>query len=195
MRGTPSSTTERYSDREGAYPGYTSDGKWLIDSIRLRTWLQRDDGREYAVWGINSSDGAADTIYVYTPELGLPVSVSADSIVFTIRNGTVERKESGLSQVVAQPGSIVAVFGPYAYENGARWGNQLEVGMKVSLLSKLTPSRPEKEADWDKVTFCVTVGPFLLRDGVDVSYSAEQRFPIRKQPRFCAAYIYRDHRG
>ena len=157
---------------DGVTLGYTKDGKWLIDIVAVNKKLIRDDGREYAVWGVNSFSDNKDSIIIYTPELGLPIPVHNDSVVFTIKNGTIESKRSGLSQVVVQAGTEVAVFGSAAYENGARWGNQLEVGMKVSLPNTFKPSKTSMAAEWEKVTFCVTVGPYLIKDGVDVSGDA-----------------------
>ena len=154
---------------DGVTLGYTKDGKWLIDTVAVNKKLIRDDGREYGVWGVNSFSNNIDSIIIYTPELGLPVPVLKDSVVFTIKGGAIESKKTGLTQVVVQAGTEVAVFGSAAYENGARWGNQLEVGMKVSTPNTFKPSKQSMAAEWEKVTFCVTVGPYLLRDGVDVS--------------------------
>ena len=154
---------------DGVTLGYTKDGKWLIDTVAINKKLIRDDGREYAVWGVNSYTDNKGSIVIYTPEMGLPVPVLKDSVVFTIKNGTIESKKSGLTQVVVQAGTEVAVFGSAAYENGERWGNQLEIGMKVTMPNVFKPSKQSMAAEWEKVTFCVTVGPYLLRDGVDVS--------------------------
>ena len=154
---------------DGVTLGYTKDGKWLIDIVAINKTLIRDDGREYAVWGVNSYSNDKGAIVIYTPEMGLPVPVLEDSVVFTIKNGVIESKKSGLTQVVVQAGTEVAVFGSAAYENGAKWGNQLEIGMKVTMPNVFKPSKQSMAAEWEKLTFCVTVGPYLLRDGVDVS--------------------------
>lgn len=142
--------------------GYTLDGKWLIDKVDTKVKLYSQDKSASTLTGVNifTSDPAATILY--TPEIGLPVPIHAGSTVYVVRDGIAESPQTGLTSLTVKNGTYTLVF----HENA--WCTPPDVGTRVEIDYEFSPSRPEKENDWKKVTMAVAAGPLLLRNGQNV---------------------------
>lgn len=142
--------------------GYTLDGKWLIDKVGTSVKLYPQGKRESTLTGVNMFTESRAATIMYTPEIGLPVPISPGATVYVVRNGIAESPRTGLTSITVNNGTYALVFNENAWCIPPDPGTRVEIGYEFS------PSRPEKEEDWKKVTMAVAAGPLLLRNGQNV---------------------------
>ena len=147
--------------------GYTLDGKWLIDKVGTAVKLYPQGKSASTLTGVNMFTDSASATILYTPEIGLPVPIHAGSTVYVVRDGIAESPQTGLTSLTVKKGTYALVF----HENA--WCIPPDAGTRVEISYEFTPSRPEKENDWENVTMAVAAGPLLLRNGQNVVNDAD----------------------
>ncbi len=135
--------------------GFTSDGKVLIDYVRIEPYIAVS-GHNLYPWGINSYFENSGAVLYFNDKLGYPVDIPASSTVYTIQDGKVVSRSKGGTFEPGKGEALLVINSGFDFSTN--------IGATVKMKLNIAPTFGSS-ADWNKITTAIACGPFLLADG------------------------------
>ena len=149
---------------------FTSDGRALIDRVKIETKIElRNEGETaITVYAVNSY--SADNTWasaLITPDYGRALTVAPDARVVTIEQSVITGIRTGGTIPALNWGTTVLVINSSAWNNLAAYYNEPQVGNAAIRKTVYTPQH-DPASEWTNIVNGVGAGPLLLKDGADV---------------------------
>lgn len=147
---------------------FTSDGKALIDRVKVNVSITLRRKDTVGIWGVNDYYTDAASVVLITPECGYSVALQTGAVVVHIKNAAVVSVEENAASAFCAAGEKLVIYNSGAWANSLKYSIQPKIGNSAEITTTLTPDRTENQADWNKVVTAVGVNPWLLQGGKDV---------------------------
>lgn len=151
---------------DGNMFGFTYDGDILIDRVNVQPYFVVNESLKVNAWAVNQIYTDATAIMIITDDFDMSFNVSANDVVFTVKDGVITEQSSATTQTVAD-GTYKIIYKSTSYQNSVTWNNSLKVGDNIQFSHSLTAKSGDSR--WDNVKTAITGGRMLVIDGVDVS--------------------------
>ncbi len=148
--------------------GFTSDGKALIDNVKIDVRVSFRSGQSIGMWAVNDYYNDATSIVLITPECGYPVPLQSGAVVVRVKNGTVDRIDHSLSSVSCAADEKLVIYNAGSWQNAVTYNQEPRPGNSAEINTLLTPEKAETQDDWNRIVTAVGSKPWLLQNGVDV---------------------------
>ncbi|HQC36397.1 MAG TPA: S-layer homology domain-containing protein, partial [Bacillota bacterium] len=148
--------------------GFTSDGKALIDNVKIDVRVSFRSGQSIGMWAVNDYYNDATSIVLITPECGYPVPLQSGAMVVHVKNGMVDNIEHGLSSVSCAADEKLVIYNAGSWQNAVTYNQEPRPGNSAEINTLLTPEKAETQDDWNRIVTAVGSKPWLLQNGVDV---------------------------
>jgi len=111
--------------------GFTSTGEALIDRVKLQPQVLLRNSVRISVWAVNTWVNNKNGIMLFNSYMVKPINVPADSVVFTIKNDTIDIYNSG------------------AYSNALKYITDPKLGNAARIITDIVPSQTQNQNKWN----------------------------------------------
>ena len=149
---------------------FTSDGRVLIDRVKIETKIElRNEGETaITVYAVNSySPDNAWASALITPDYGRALTVASDARIVTMVDSVITDIRTGGTVPALNWGTTVLVINGSAWNNLAAYYNEPQVGNAAIRKTVYTPQH-DAASEWTNIVNGVGAGPLLLKDGADM---------------------------
>ncbi len=150
------------------------DGTTLIDRIAYNKKIYVNNSSESAFtpWTINKKMSHEAGIALYTEEYTEVIEVMQLAKAYVLNGDKVSAILTGNTTVPS--GGSVVLFNPVAASKYAEW-HTINIGDTLTLKCDMLPTYDDKEK-WQGISYALSAGPLLLKDGKIVADPAAEGF-------------------